>query len=288
MVQPLVRGDVVEGSERTGLRVYRSVDAAIDACGMKRACTHRARLERHVHGAALKSPVPEHARGLTYGNEFGMRSGVRVDLTTVRTACDDFALEYDNGTDGYLSDSGSRTRFVERHGHVRLVGLHAHMVLRGVRYAFGGAVLSVRFKGMIYQYGGHARLDIPTDISRVFNEKGYISVRGSMNGKGIRGTLVPISGGRHVIYVNEPMAARAGIGIGDSVDVVLDRDLDSRKPLPQELADALAADSTVKTLWENAEPAFRKRAIAYLGWFNTPRTRERKVEKVLRDLRRTS
>lgn len=146
--------------------------------------------------------------------------------------------------------------------------------------------MSVRFQATIYQYGAHARLDIPADISRVFNEKGYVPVRGSMNGKGVRGTLMPITGGRHVMYINRQMAARASVMVGDVVECVLDRDLENRKPVPQELADALDADPGAKRAWETASPAYRKRIVAFLGWFTTPNTRERKVEKILRDLHR--
>lgn len=148
--------------------------------------------------------------------------------------------------------------------------------------------MSVRFQATIYQYGAQARLDIPADISRVFNEKGYVSVHGTMNGKGIRGTLMPITGGRHVMYINRQMTARAGVGIGDTVDCVLDRDLENRKPVPQELAEALDADAVAKRAWEMSGPAYRKRTIAFLSWFSTPGTRERKVEKILRDLKRSN
>jgi hypothetical protein len=146
--------------------------------------------------------------------------------------------------------------------------------------------VSVKFQATIYQYGAHARVDVPPDISAVFNDKGYVSVRGTLDRAGIRGTLVPVTGGRHVLYVNRQMSDRAGVGVGDSVEFVLDRDLEQRKPIPQELADALAADAGAKKAWEAATPNRRKQLIAYLTWFSTPKTRARKVEKVLRDLRR--
>jgi hypothetical protein len=146
--------------------------------------------------------------------------------------------------------------------------------------------VSVRFHATIYQYGMHARVDVPPEISRAFNDKGYVSVRGTLNGQGVRGTLVPVTGGRHVLYVNHQMAERASVGVGDAVDFVLDRDLHQRKPIPPELAEALEADPTAKHAWESATPRRRKQLVAYLTWFTTPKTRVRKVEKVLRQLRR--
>lgn len=148
--------------------------------------------------------------------------------------------------------------------------------------------MSVRFQATIYQYGAHARLDIPADISRVFNEKGYVAVHGTMNGKGVRATLMPITGGRHVMYINRQMTARANVHVGDTVECVLDRDMENRKPVPTELAEALDADAVAKRAWETASPSYRKRTIAFLSWFSTPTTREKKVEKILRDLKRSN
>lgn len=147
--------------------------------------------------------------------------------------------------------------------------------------------MSVKFQATIYQYGTNPRVDVPEETSAVFGDRGYISVRGTMNDKGVRGTLVPVTGGRHVLYVNRQMSDRAGVGVGDSVELVLDRDLEQRKPIPQELAEVLDADPAVKRAWEGTTPSHRKRIIAYLTWFANSKTRGRKVEKVVRDLKRS-
>ena len=146
--------------------------------------------------------------------------------------------------------------------------------------------MSVRFQAAIYQYGTNPRVDVPEDISKVFGDRGYVSVSGTMNGKGVRGTLVPVTGGRHVLYVNRQMCDRASVGVGDTVDFVLDRDLEQRKPIPPELAAMIDADPAVKRAWESQKPSRRKQIVAYLNWFSNPKTRERKVEKIVRDLRR--
>lgn len=148
--------------------------------------------------------------------------------------------------------------------------------------------MSASFTSTIYQYGTHTRVDIPTHVSRAFNEKGYIAVHGTLNGTGIRGTLTPVGGGRHVLYINHQMAVRAGVSVGQAVELDIDRDREQRKPLPTELADALEADPRAKTAWQALPPARRKRLISYLGWFSTQTTRERKVEKIIRDLRRAT
>jgi hypothetical protein len=147
--------------------------------------------------------------------------------------------------------------------------------------------MSVRFRGTIYQYGLQSRVDVPLEISRAFDDKGYVPVCGTLNGTGVRGTLVPVTGGRHVIYVNRQMCERASVGVGDDVEFSLDRDVEPRKLTPPELVDALQSDPAAKQAWESATPARRKRLIAYMTWFSTPKARGRKIEKVLRDLKRS-
>jgi hypothetical protein len=153
--------------------------------------------------------------------------------------------------------------------------------------SLGGHIVSIRFQATIYQFGMNARVDVPQEISHAFNDKGYVSVRGTLNGRGVRGTFVPVTGGRHVLYVNQQMCDRAGVGVGDTVAFILDRDLHQRKPIPTELADALQTDPMAKQAWESVTPTRRKQLVAYLSWFSTPKTRARKVGKILRDLRRS-
>jgi hypothetical protein len=148
--------------------------------------------------------------------------------------------------------------------------------------------VSVSFSATIYEYGMNPRVDVPEEISKAFADKGYVSVRGTLNGVGIRATLVPATAGRHVLYVNRQMADRAGVEVGQKVVFTLDRDLSQRKPIPPELAEALDADPVAKKAWGDAKPNRRKQIIAYLSWFSTARTRQRKVEKILRDLRKAA
>lgn len=148
--------------------------------------------------------------------------------------------------------------------------------------------MSAHFTSTIYQYGTHIRVDVPAHVSRAFNEKGYIAVHGTLNGAGIRGTLTPVAAGKHVLYINHQMAMRAGVSVGQSVELDLDRDREQRKPLPKELIDALEADQRAKAAWQSLPVGRRKRLVSYLNWFSTQTTRERKVERIVRDLRRTS
>jgi hypothetical protein len=81
------------------------------------------------------------------------------------------------------------------------------------------------FSARIRQAGIHPFVPVPAAVSRSLGGRGMIPVRGRLNGVAIRGTLVPVGGGRHRFYVNGFMRKAAGVDVGDAVrlEVGLDR-----------------------------------------------------------------
>jgi hypothetical protein len=140
--------------------------------------------------------------------------------------------------------------------------------------------VGIRFKATVYARGNSARIDIPEKVSEAFGDTGYVPVAGSLHGVGIRGTLMPTPGGRHVLNINAEMRARAGVDIGDSVFLTLDRGEATRiPPMSQELAAALHKEPAAKAVWQAATPAKRKDALARIA-------RQRTVEGVAREVAR--
>lgn len=145
--------------------------------------------------------------------------------------------------------------------------------------------MAVQFKATIYQHGINPRVDVPEEISNAFGDRGYVSVRGTMNGVGIRATLVPAGGGRHVMHVNTQMRLRAGVNVGDNVEFSLDRGEKLRTtPMSPELGAALDADPVAKAAWEAWTPARRRRLLTYMNWFRHPDVVQRTVDKTLKRL----
>jgi hypothetical protein len=147
--------------------------------------------------------------------------------------------------------------------------------------------LSIRFQATIYQRGASARLDVPEKVTAAFGDTGYVPVSGTLNGSGIRGTLMPAGGGRHVLNVNLEMRERAGVNVGDSVIVTLDRGEATRfPPMSRELAQALDTDQIAKATWASASPAKRKDVLARIARQRTPEGVAREVEHWMQRLRK--
>ncbi len=146
--------------------------------------------------------------------------------------------------------------------------------------------MSIRFSATIYQRGASARIDVPEKVTTAFGDTGYVPVRGTMNDAGIRGTLMPAGGGRHVLNINLEMRQRASVNVGDTVIFTLDRGEATRfPPMSRELAVAIETNATAKTTWENAAPAKRKDVLARLAKQRTQEAVVREVERVMSRLK---
>lgn len=147
--------------------------------------------------------------------------------------------------------------------------------------------MSIRFSATIYQRGASARIDVPEKVTKAFADTGYVPVRGTMNDAGIRGTLMPAGGGRHVLNINLEMRQRAKVNVGDNVIFTLDRGEATRfPPMSRELAVALEIDFAAKTTWQQAPPAKRKDVLARIAKQRTQEAVVREVERALERLRR--
>jgi hypothetical protein len=145
--------------------------------------------------------------------------------------------------------------------------------------------LSIRFTATIYQRGTSARIDVPEKVTKAFGDSGYVPVRGTMKDAGIRGTLMPAGGGRHVLNINLEMRTRAGVNVGDSVVFTLDRGEATRfPPMSRELAVMLELEPAAKITWEAASPAKRKDVLGRLARLRTQEAVAREIEKLIAKL----
>jgi hypothetical protein len=145
--------------------------------------------------------------------------------------------------------------------------------------------LSIRFSAIIYQRGASARIDVPEKVTKAFGDTGYVPVRGTMNDTGIRGTLMPAGGGRHVLNINLEMRTRASINVGDTVVFTLDRGEATRfPPMSRELALALEQEPVAKATWEAASATKRKDVLGRLARLRTQESVVREIEKLVEKL----
>ena len=98
----------------------------------------------------------------------------------------------------------------------------------------------------------------------------------------MRTTLVPIEKRRHRLLINGGMRDRAGVDVGDRIEVALHIDLQPRDvPMPKGLADALQGSRSAKEAWEQLTPSRQKEILRYLNFTKHQATLQRNIKKVL-------
>lgn len=142
-----------------------------------------------------------------------------------------------------------------------------------------------RFKVRLRQAnpGGEAAyFCVPFDTEKVFGTRARVPVRGTVNGFPFRSSIFPMGGPRHLMALNKEIRAGAKVKIGDTVDVVLERDDAPRTViLPAELEKALAANRAAKQAFDKRSYTHRKEFARWITEAKQPDTRLRRLEKTI-------
>jgi hypothetical protein len=149
----------------------------------------------------------------------------------------------------------------------------------------------IRLRATIYKVGILRCVDIPAPAVRTLGGDTYIPVNAAVNGHSFRGNLVPSGGGMRRLYLNTAVRKPAGVDTGDSVDLTLALDTESRElPVPADLAEALdRRGEQGQSSWESFEllpPGLRREALQWLGAAKSAPTRNKRIRRVFEVLDR--
>jgi hypothetical protein len=126
-----------------------------------------------------------------------------------------------------------------------------------------------------------ASLTPPFDIQEVFETRGRVPVRGTINGFLFRSSLMP-TGGCHRLVVNKTIRDGALVKAGDTVIVQMERDVAERAvevPLP--LRKALAKSQAPRANWAGFSYTDQKEIARSTTDAKKEETRVRRLKKVI-------
>jgi Bacteriocin-protection, YdeI or OmpD-Associated/Domain of unknown function (DUF1905) len=127
-------------------------------------------------------------------------------------------------------------------------------------------------------------VEVPFDVRERFG-RARAPVRGTVDGADFR-TTVAVYGGRYYLGFNKDVRDRAGISIGDEVEVALELDREARTvEVPPPLAAALEADSAAKAAFEDLSYTHRNEYARWIAEAKRDETRDRRVKKAVAMLR---
>ena len=145
----------------------------------------------------------------------------------------------------------------------------------------------LKFKVKLFGQEGSsvAALKPPFDVVDVFQRKGRVPVKGTINGFPFRSSLMNMGDG-HMMVVNAELRTGAKCKAGDTVSVVMELDTEERTvELPAYLKEIIAADPTTKEAWNKLSFTHQKEHVRAIEGAKREETREKRIAAMMNMLR---
>lgn len=131
-----------------------------------------------------------------------------------------------------------------------------------------------------------AALKPPFDVAAVFQRKGRVPVKGTINGFPFRSSLMNMGDG-HMMVVNAQMRTGAACKAGDTVKVVMELDQDERAvEVPPYLKKIINSDTKAREFWPKLSFTHQKEYVREIEGAKRPETREKRIAAMMDALRK--
>jgi hypothetical protein len=143
----------------------------------------------------------------------------------------------------------------------------------------------MRFRTKILPAGKTAAgIEVPAKVVAALGSSKRPPVRATINGYTYRST-VAVMGGKFMLGVSNEVRTSAGVAAGDTVDVDLELDTQTREvELPPDFAAALARDARAKKFFEGLSYSKKLRLVIPIDIKNVE-TRKERIAKTVEGLR---
>ncbi len=129
-----------------------------------------------------------------------------------------------------------------------------------------------------------AALEPPFDVVKVFQRKGRVPVKGTIDGFPFRSSLMNMGDG-HRMVVNAEMRAGAQCRAGDTVTVIMELDEEKRTvELPADLKKLIHGHPQTKEAWSKLSFSHQKEHVKGIEAAKKPATREKRIAAMLESL----
>jgi len=126
-------------------------------------------------------------------------------------------------------------------------------------------------------YDSWTFLIIPAELAAEWGS-GPLAVRGTISGTPFRGTATRGQGALRV-PIPKDLRERAGVTVGDTIDVAIDLDTEPRPlRIPDELGAVLADQPELARLYDQFPPSMRRAWARYIEEAKRPETRMRRAQ----------
>jgi hypothetical protein len=143
------------------------------------------------------------------------------------------------------------------------------------------------FKAVIYKTGINFCVDVPAAVTAKLNAiKGYIRIKGTVNGFEFTKFLVPVKNGPYRLFINMITLKDVKSRVGETADFFIRQDaedLEKDYPMPGMLVELLC-EKNLSDAFEALPYRRRKDILRYLNNVKSPQTLQRNINKVILQL----
>ena len=131
-----------------------------------------------------------------------------------------------------------------------------------------------------------AVLKPPFDVVEVFERKGRVPVKGTINGFPFRSSLMNMGDG-HMMVVNAQLRAGAQCKAGDTVTVLMELDEEKRTvEVPAYLKKIIDRDLKAREFWPKLSFTHQKEYVKAIEEAKRPETKEKRIAAMMDTLRK--
>jgi Domain of unknown function (DUF1905) len=149
--------------------------------------------------------------------------------------------------------------------------------------------MSFSFKAKIYKVGVNPVVEVPYRITAKMKPvKGYIPVKGKIEGHPFVQTLCPVKNAPYRLYVNGPMLKGSQVGVGDIAEFSLVQDHANRDKKVFRMLPALRQaleEHQLHAAFKKQILSRQKETLRYLAMLKTEESVARNIQKVIASLR---
>lgn len=120
-----------------------------------------------------------------------------------------------------------------------------------------------RFAARVVTERKRVYLPIPFDPDEVWGRKAEHHVRGTINGRDLRGVIEPLDDGRGIV-LGPAWRRDRHIDTGDTVDVALEPEGPQRDDLAEDVSSALAANPAAGEFFDSIAQFYRRAYLRYI------------------------
>ncbi len=140
------------------------------------------------------------------------------------------------------------------------------------------------FETTILQIGNNTGICVPEEIVEKLGAGKRPPVNVTVNSYTYRNTIA-VMGGKFMIGISADIRSKTGLKGGDKVSVKLELDTKPREVIiPSDFKDALDKNSNAKIFFEALSYSNKQRYVLPLGQAKTLTTRQKRIEKAVKDL----